>query len=113
MIFAPTDTRSVTIPVDRGGCGHTHHVADRAVECAMCEPHIIALRHGWAHTLDKVALTCDESAEVEAAEAQAKRQNQRTWADPSVLSNVIADAMRDGLAGVVTFLTQYFVRDSE
>lgn len=97
-VYAPTDALSVTIPTDRGGCGLTHQVTDRKVDCLACEPHIVGLRQGWAHTLEGVALTPDEIGEVERAEAQAKRQNQRTWADPAVLANVIGDAMRDGLA---------------
>lgn len=99
-VYAPSDVRSITIPADRGGCGKSHELigeladGDRfAIDCPACEPHIIAARTGWAHTPHGVHLTPDEIAQVEAEEARAKREQNRTWGSPEALGSAFAAAM--------------------
>ncbi len=94
-VHAPTDVLSITIPTDRGGCGRSHELPDpagggpRTVDCPACEPHIIASRTGWAHDPIAVALTCDEIAQVEAAERDAKVEQNRTWSNPARLREAL------------------------
>lgn len=99
-VYAPSDVRSITVPTDRGGCGMPHELTGEpadgerfSVNCPACEPHIIAARIGWAHTPHGVHLTPDEIAQVEAEEARAKREQNRTWGSPEALGSAFAAAM--------------------
>jgi len=98
-VYAPSDTRSISISPTRGGCGQPHTAGDLAdgerfsVTCPACEPHIIAAATGWAHTPEGVHLTPDELAVVEADEARAKRERNRTWGDPQALGKAFAEVM--------------------
>jgi hypothetical protein len=104
-VYAPTDSRAITIPVERGGCGQPHEAGDLAegarfvVDCPRCEPHIIGARLGWAHTPHGVALTPDEIASVEQDEARAKREQNRTWGSPDALAHTFAAAMAKQVSG--------------
>ncbi len=103
-IYAPSDVRSILIPAERGGCGVPHEAGDlppgehHSVTCPQCEPHIAAMRTGWAHTLAGVHLIPDEIADAEAAEAAAARAQNRTWGDP----NALGKAFREALGPAVT-----------
>lgn len=99
--YAPSDVRSITVPA---GCGQPHEAGELAegerfaVDCAECEPHILALKdHGWARDPLQVALTPDERQRFEALEANAKAQQATTWADPRAIGNAVAEAL--GVAG--------------
>ncbi len=103
-VYAPSDHTSIHIPADRGGCGESHYrgiteTGDPAVfsvNCPKCEPHIMAMKTGWAATPAGVSLTPDEIGEAEASEASAKRQQNRTWGDPSVFAAEFAKAIGAG-----------------
>lgn len=101
-VWAPSDVRSITIPTHKGGCGQSHEAGELAkgqhfsVTCPPCEPAIIALRHGWAYNEAGVHLTPDEIAEVEQQEAEAKRQQNRTWGDPNAVGRALAEELRKG-----------------
>jgi hypothetical protein len=95
--YAPSDVRSITIPA---GCGQSHDAGDLAegerftVDCAECEPHILALAgHGWASNPLQVALTPDERTALEALERNAKAQQATTWSDPKAIGNAMAQAL--------------------
>lgn len=94
-VHAPSDITAITIPAERGGCGEPHELGEptagvpRTLDCAACEPHIIASRTGWAHDPIAVALTCDEIAQVEAAERTARVEQNKTWTNPSALRNAL------------------------
>lgn len=98
-VYAPTDFVSITIPEDRGGCGHPHEAGETnelghaIINCDKCEPLILATRHGFGASPSAVHLTTDEIAEAESAEAQAARARNRTWGDPQVLGDAIAGAL--------------------
>jgi len=67
----------ISRPVHAGGCGQEHEVqvdhAGRAyVECDRCAPSLIAGHYGWASRPGDVPLTCDEVADQELAERDAK-----------------------------------------
>ena len=89
-VFLPTDHLSITVPVERGGCGEPHDggpAGERGeVVCEKCEPIILAMKTGAAVTPEGVALTPDEIAETERAERDADRRRNRTWGDPSSLA---------------------------
>lgn len=99
--YAPSDVRSITVPA---GCGQPHEAGELAegerfvVDCAECEPHILALKdHGWARDPLQVALTPDERQRFEALETNARAQQASTWADPRAIGNAVAEAL--GVAG--------------
>lgn len=98
-VWAPSDVRSITIPTHKGGCGQSHEAGELApgehfsVTCPGCEPAIIGLRHGWAYQESGVHLTPDEIGEVERQEADAKRQQNRTWGDPNAVGRALAEAL--------------------
>jgi hypothetical protein len=102
-VHAPSDVRVIVIPTDRGGCGQPHEAGDLAdgerfaVTCAACEPHIVALRTGWAVNPDSVHLTPDEIAAVEVAEKKAAAERNRSWGDPRLMASAFADAMRQAM----------------
>jgi hypothetical protein len=67
----------ISRPVHAGGCGQEHEVqvdaAGRAyVACDRCAPSLIAGHYGWASRPGDVPLTCDEVADQELAERDAK-----------------------------------------
>lgn len=95
--YAPSDVRSITVPL---GCGQPHDAGELAederfaVDCAECEPHILALKdHGWARDPLQVALTPDERQRFESLEANAKAQQATTWSDPRAIGNAVAQAL--------------------
>lgn len=95
MIYAPSDVQSITAP---GGCGQPHSKTDPdqpfTVECAPCEPQIIGLKLGWGYAPHQVAPTCDELAIAEAADQQAKRQQNLAWGSPDTIAKSFAAAMQ-------------------
>ena len=96
MIYAPTDVRAITVPA---GCGVPHEAGYLAegerwnLDCPACEPAIIAMRTGWAHTPAGVALTPDEIGVAEAEEQAAARHRNRTWGDPTAVGQALAQAL--------------------
>lgn len=101
-VYAPTDHTSITIPAERGGCGMEHKAGllepgeKFRINCPACEPFILKMRTGWAATPEGVSLTPDEIGEVERDERDAKRQQNRTWGDPSVFASEFAKAIGAG-----------------
>ena len=64
-------------PVHAGGCGQEHevqvdHVGRAFIECDRCAPSLIGSHYGWAARPGDVPLTCDEVADQELAERDAK-----------------------------------------
>ncbi|HWB34548.1 MAG TPA: hypothetical protein VHA75_00835, partial [Rugosimonospora sp.] len=100
-IYAPTDVRAIHAP---RGCDTPHEAGALApgerwaLTCAPCEPHILAMRTGWAAQPDAVSLTPDERYEIELAEKTAARERNRTWGDPATLSAAFAAAIHSGPA---------------
>lgn len=98
-VYAPTDHTSITIHPENGGCGEEHKAGLLEsgevfrINCPQCEPVILRMRTGWAATPEGVALTPDEIGEAERAETNAKRQQNRTWGDPTLIGDAIRDAM--------------------
>lgn len=95
--YAPSDVRSITVP---HGCGQPHEAGDLAegerfaVDCAECEPHILAMAgHGWAMHPLQVDPTPDERRASEALERNAKAQQASTWSDPQAIGNAVAAAL--------------------
>lgn len=95
--YAPSDVRSITIPA---GCGQSHDAGELAegerfaVDCAECEPYILALKdHGWSTDPLQVAMTPDERTAFEALERNAKAQQASTWSDPRAIGNAVAQAL--------------------
>lgn len=76
-VYSPRDVRAIN---PAGGCEHGHtapddhpHGVPMRVDCADCEPAILAARLGWSNDPATVALTCDEIAEAERAREQSAR----------------------------------------
>jgi hypothetical protein len=120
MIYAQTDVMSVTVPVERGGCGSSHEVnrdnvsGPGTLTCPVCEPHIIGLNTGWGRAPHEVKLTPDEIAEAEARENVAKREQARTWSDPLAFADTMAKALRSDLpSSAPSLLAQYAALSAE
>jgi hypothetical protein len=101
-VYAPTDHTSITVHPENGGCGEEHKAGLLEegelfrINCPACEPFILKMRTGWSATPEGVALTPDEIGEVEHAERDAKRQQNRTWGDPRLIGDAIAKAFGMG-----------------
>lgn len=91
-VYAPTGTTSINVST---GCGREHSAARELgpgehfkVECASCEPHILATKTGWSADLSTVALTPDERAIYE----QQEKVGQRAQA---IASRALAERLGD------------------
>jgi hypothetical protein len=99
-VYAPSDVRSINIP---HGCPESHEAGELAegerfsVDCAVCEPLIMATKTGWAHTPEGVHLTPDERAVVEFERKEAERIKAKTWGDPDALGSSLGRSLADAL----------------
>lgn len=91
-VYAPTGTTSINVST---GCGREHSAVRELgpgehfkVECASCEPHILATKTGWSADLSTVALTPDERAIYE----QQEKVGQRAQA---IASRALAERLGD------------------
>lgn len=98
-VYAPTGTTGISV----GPTGHAHETGRELgpgehfkVDCADCEPHILATKTGWSPDLSAVALTPDERAIYE----QQEKVGQRAQAIASrALAERLGDLIRmDGAA---------------
>lgn len=79
--YAPTDVRVLAVHQENGGCGTPHELPDasaprdeRFVDCAPCATWIDAHPQlGWANHPGGVKMTCDEIAQTDRDEKEAKR----------------------------------------
>lgn len=65
-----TGAGTVSVPEDKGGCGHEHHIKvndDQRpyIDCPVCAAYLPGHVYGWSNTPNGVPLTPDEQGEVE------------------------------------------------
>jgi hypothetical protein len=90
-MFAPSDVRQITVPPDNGGCGVPHELgvdpAARKIDCLPCEAWLQATPSlGWANHPGGVKQTCDEIAQSERDEREAKRVGMSNLANQIALA---------------------------
>jgi len=104
-VYAPSDVRAITVPIQFGGCGEPHVSAELAegerwaLDCESCGQALTRpplSSHGWAHSIDKVALTPDERRLLE---TQEKEGSAATALMVRQLGDTLAAAVRQGYLG--------------